>query len=69
MQNDFWESSIGRLRDERLFESLRHAGRIINRWRRDFNQIWPHTSRAGLTPPNTQTQAKYRTGLNYKRLP
>ena len=54
MQNGFCESFIGRFRDEclneHLFDSLRHARHIINTWRRDFNQIRPHTSLSGLTP-------------------
>lgn len=53
-QNGFVESFIGRLRDEclneHLFASLRQARRIIEAWRRDYNDQRPHTSLNGLTP-------------------
>ena len=54
MQNGFVESFNGRLRDEclneHLFNSLRHACRVIAAWRIDYNHHRPHTSLSGLTP-------------------
>ena len=45
---------IGKLRDECLneevFASLAEARAVIGRWRRDYNQIRPHSAHAGLTP-------------------
>jgi len=54
MQNGFVESFNGRLRDEclneHLFDTLRHARRLIAAWRSDYNYKRPHTSLDGLTP-------------------
>jgi hypothetical protein len=54
MQNGFVESFNGRMRDEclneHLFDSLRHARRLIAAWRDDYNQHRLHTSLGGLTP-------------------
>ncbi len=54
MQNGLVESFIGRLRDECLnehpFTSYRHARKIIEDWRTDYNATRPHTSLNGLTP-------------------
>jgi putative transposase len=53
-QNAFVESFIGRFRDECLneevFASLAEARAVIERWRRDYNQVRPHSAHAGLTP-------------------
>ncbi|WP_341366816.1 transposase [Yoonia sp. BS5-3] len=52
MQNAFWESSKGQLRDECLneyiFGNLAEARRIIQNWRIDHNTETPHTSVGGL---------------------
>jgi putative transposase len=53
-QNAFVESFIGRFRDECLneevFISLAEARAVIERWRRDYNQVRPHSAHGGLTP-------------------
>ena len=54
IENAFAESFIGRLRDECLntnwFMNLRHARDIIEEWRRDYNEVRPHSSLKGATP-------------------
>ena len=54
MQNAFIESFNGRLRDECLneqwFETLQQARTTIAEWRRDFNEVRPHSS-LGRIPP------------------
>ena len=54
MQNGLVESFNGRMRDEclneHLFDSLRHARRLIAAWRDDYNHHRPHTSLNGLAP-------------------
>jgi putative transposase len=53
-QNAFAESFIGRLRDEclneTLFISLRQARAVLANWRRDYNEVRPHSAHGGLTP-------------------
>ncbi len=53
-QNGFIESFNGRFRDECLnehwFLSLTDARRIVEEWRRDYNQNRPHSSLGNLTP-------------------
>lgn len=53
-QNAFVESFNGRFRDECLneevFASLAEARAVIERWRRDYNQVRPHSAHGGLTP-------------------
>lgn len=69
MQNGFVESFNGRLRDEclneHLFNSYRHARKIIEEWRIDYNLNRPHTSLNGLTPHEFATRS--RTGQNLNR--
>ena len=54
VENAFSESFNGRLRDECLntnwFISLKHAKEIIENWRRDYNEVRPHSSLKGKTP-------------------
>ena len=54
IENAFAESFIGRFRDECLitnwFIGLKHARDIIEDWRRDYNEVRPHTSLKGVTP-------------------
>jgi putative transposase len=53
-QNAFAESFIGRLRDECLnetvFTSLRHARAVLAGWRRDYNEVRPHSALGGSAP-------------------
>lgn len=53
-QNAFVESFNGRFRDECLneevFTSLAEARTVIERWRRDYNQVRPHSAHGGLPP-------------------
>ena len=68
MQNGVVESFIGRIRDEclneHLFTSYRHAQKIIEDWRTDYNARRPHTSLYGLTPMEFATQS----GADHKEL-
>lgn len=53
-QNCFAESFNGRFRDECLnehwFVSIRHAREVIETWRQEYNEEWPHSSLNNLTP-------------------
>ncbi len=55
-QNGFSESFNGRLRDEllneTLFRSLPDARAKLEAWRRDYNEMRPHSSLGYLTPSN-----------------
>jgi putative transposase len=59
-QNAIMESFNGRFRDECLnshwFTSLADARRIIETWRRDYNQVRPHSSLAYRTPTEVYQQ-------------
>lgn len=54
MQNGHVESFNGKLRDECLnmhwFTSLRQARNIIESWRRDYNEVRPHSALGYATP-------------------
>lgn len=54
VQNAFIESFNGRLRDEflneTLFTSLAHARAALEKWRRDYNTVRPHSRIRWLTP-------------------
>ncbi|MFC1929828.1 IS3 family transposase [Chloroflexota bacterium] len=54
IENAFAESFNGRLRDECLntnwFMNLKHAREIIEDWRRDYNEVRPHSSLKKATP-------------------
>jgi putative transposase len=54
IENAFSESFNGRLRDECLntnwFMNLKHARDVIEDWRRDYNEVRPHSSLNGRTP-------------------
>lgn len=53
-QNAFIESFNARLRDEclneTLFSSLSEARAVLARWRRDYNEVRPHSALANRTP-------------------
>jgi len=54
IENAYAESFIGRLRDECLstnwFMNLKHARGVIEDWRRDYNEVRPHSSLNGRAP-------------------
>jgi putative transposase len=54
VENAFVESFNGRLRDECLnqdwFHTLSEAREIIEAWRRDYNDVRPHSSLGDRTP-------------------
>ena len=64
IENAYAESFIGRLRDECLnenwFMNLKHARDIIEDWRRDYNEVRPHSSLHGRAP---MEYAETATGL------
>lgn len=72
MQNGFVESFNGKLRDEclneHLFDTLRHARRIIAAWRSDYNHQRPHSSLNGLTPKEYATRSEKDQNLNRTNL-
>jgi putative transposase len=53
-QNAYIESFNGKFRDECLneqwFTSLDHAKAVIATWRRDYNEVRPHSSISNRTP-------------------
>ncbi len=53
-QNAYVESFNGKFRDECLnenwFTSLEHAKAVISAWRRDYNEVRPHSSLGQSTP-------------------
>ena len=61
VQNAFVESFNARFRDECLneevFAGLPEARAVIERWRRDYNQVRPHSAHGGLTPEAVRIQA------------
>jgi putative transposase len=54
IENAYAESFNGRLRDECLntnwFLNLSHARNVIEEWRKDYNEVRPHSSLQGATP-------------------
>jgi len=61
VQNAFVESFNGRCRDECLneevFANLTEARAVIERWRRDYNEVRPHSAHGGLTPHAVRIRA------------
>ena len=53
-QNAYVESFNGRFRDECLnenwFTSVEHARAVVNTWRKDYNEVRPHSSLGNRTP-------------------
>jgi putative transposase len=53
-ENGYNESFNGKLRDEFLnmevFDTLCEARVLVERWRREYNTIWPHSA-LGYRPP------------------
>jgi putative transposase len=54
VENAYAESFIGRLRDECLnenwFSNVKEARDTIETWRRDYNEVRPHSSLGNLSP-------------------
>jgi putative transposase len=54
VENAYAESFNGRLRDECLntnwFLNLKHARDVIEDWRKDYNEVRPHSSLKNMTP-------------------
>ncbi len=65
IENCFVESFNGKFRDECLnqcwFTSLRDARREIELWRRDYNQVRPHSSLGNLPPREFVQRAALRS--------
>jgi putative transposase len=63
-QNAFIESSIGRLRDEclneTLFSSLAEARAVLAAWQADYNGVRPHSALANRTPQEVSFPAHCR---------
>lgn len=66
MQNAFIESFNGRLRDECLneqwFESLHQARTTVADWRRDYNEVRPHSSLGRIPPAQFAEQHRRSPG-------
>jgi putative transposase len=64
VENAYAESFNGRLRDECLninwFLNLKHARDVIEDWRKDYNEVRPHSSLKNMTP---MEYANATTGL------
>ena len=65
-QNAYIESFNGKFRDECLneqwFESLPQARQEIARWRRDYNEVRPHSSVGRIPPACFAAQHRQRAG-------
>ncbi|VDY13623.1 Integrase catalytic region [Thiomonas sp. OC7] len=65
-QNGFIESFNGKFRDECLneqwFETLHQARVTIAEWRRDFNEVRPHSSLGRIPPARFAEQHRQRAG-------
>lgn len=61
IQNAFIESFNGKMRDECLnehwFRTLSEARQTIEAWRRDYNEVRPHSSLGNLTPQEFTARA------------
>jgi putative transposase len=65
-QNAYIESFNGKFRDECLneqwFETLAQARQEIARWRRDYNEVRPHSSIGRIPPAQFAAQHRQRAG-------
>ena len=66
-ENGYCESFNGKLRDELLngeiFYSLKEAQVVIEKWRKHYNTVRPHSS-LGYRPPAPQTMNPFLTPLD-----
>lgn len=64
IENAYAESFNGRLRDECLnenwFSSMQEARSVIENWRRDYNDVRPHSALGGLAPRWFAEQARLK---------
>ena len=72
-QNAFIESFNGRFRDECLnenwFVSVEHARAVINTWRRDYNEVRPHSSLGDRTPAEFAATLREQGALSQQPAP
>lgn len=68
-ENGYCESFNGKLQDELLkrevFYTLKEAEILIERWRKEYNTIRPHSS-LGYKPPTPETLALNERSLDFK---
>ena len=66
MQNGYIESFNGKFRDECLndqwFQTLQQARTAITEWRRDYNQVRPHSSIGRMPPARVAELHRQRAG-------
>ena len=73
-ENGYVESFNGKLRDEllngELFDTLLEAKVLVERWRRHYNAVRPHSS-LGYRPPAPETVLPWagRMALSHQMLP
>ena len=70
-ENGYVESFNGKLRDElinrEIFDTLLEARIIVEKWRREYNQVRPHSSLAYLPPAPEAIQPSYASStLTYE---
>ena len=71
-ENGYIESFNGKLQDELLkrevFDTLWEAKVLVERWRREYNQVRPHSA-LGYRPPAPETREPLPSGSAALRLP
>ena len=71
-ENGYIESFNGKLQDELLkrevFDTLWEAKVLVERWRREYNQVRPHSA-LGYRPPVPETREPLPSGSAALRLP
>ena len=72
-QNAYIESFNGKFRDECLnenwFVSVEHARAVINTWRRDYNEVRPHSSLGDRTPAEFAATLREKGALSPPAVP
>ena len=72
-QNAYIESFNGKFRDECLnenwFVSVEHARAVINTWRRDYNEVRPHSSLGDRTPAEFAATLREQGALSQQPAP
>jgi len=71
-QNAYIESFNGKFRDECLndhyFKNLAHARAVISEWRRDYNEIRPHSSLGRMPPAEFAARYRQRTSTTEQQI-